>query len=47
MFHLLEFVAFKVKEAEAYGLEALNEKLEFNEEEVLNDNAEFSFIINY
>ena len=28
------------KEVEAYGLEALNEKLEFNEEEVLNNNAE-------
>ena len=37
---MLEFAAFKAKEVEAYGLEALNEKLQFNEEEVLNNNAE-------
>ena len=37
---MLEFAAFKIKEVESYGLEALNEKLEFNEEEVLNNNAE-------
>ena len=37
---MLEFAAFKIKEVESYGLEALNENLEFNEEEVLNNNAE-------
>ena len=37
---MLEFATFEVKEVEAYGLEDLNEKLKFNEEEVLNDNAE-------
>ena len=37
---MLEFAAFKIKEVEAYCLEALNEKLEFHEEEVLNNNAE-------
>ena len=36
---MLEFAAFKIKEVESYGLEALNENLEFNEE-VLNNNAE-------
>ena len=37
---MLEFAAFKAKEVEAYGQEALNEKLQFNEEEVLKNNVE-------
>lgn len=37
---MLEFASFKVKEIELYGLEALNESLKFNEEEVLNKNSE-------
>ena len=38
--NLLEFASFKAKEVEAYGMEALHEKLQFNEEEVLNKNAD-------
>ena len=38
--NLLEFAAFKAKEVESYGKEALNEKLTFNEEEVLNKNID-------
>lgn len=37
---LVEFAAFKAKEVEAYGLDALKEEMLFNEEEVLNDNLE-------
>ena len=38
--NMLEFAAFKAKEVEAYGKEALNEELQFNEEEVLKNNAD-------
>ena len=38
--NMLEFASFKVKEVELYGLEALNETLKFNEEEVLNNNSD-------
>ena len=38
--NMLEFASFKAKEVEAYGQEALNEKLQFNEEEVLKNNAD-------
>ena len=38
--NMLEFASFKAKEVEAYGQEALNEKLQFNEEEVLKNNVE-------
>ena len=37
---MLEFAAFKVKEVESFGLEALNENLKFNEEEILNVNKD-------
>ena len=37
---MLEFAAFKVKEVESFGLEALNENLKFNEEEILNINKD-------
>ena len=37
---MLEFASFKIKEVELYGLEVLNEKLKFNEEEILNINKE-------
>jgi len=37
---MLEFAAFKVKEVESYGLEALNENMKFNEEDILNSNKE-------
>ena len=37
---MLEFAAFKAKEVESIGLEALNENLKFNEEEVLKNNVE-------
>jgi leucyl-tRNA synthetase len=37
---MLEFSAFKAKEVESIGLEALNENLKFNEEEVLKNNVE-------
>ena len=32
---MLEFASFKVKEVEQFGLDALDENLKFNEEEVL------------
>jgi leucyl-tRNA synthetase len=38
--NMLEFAAFKVKEVESLGKEALNEQLQFNEEEVLKNNIE-------
>jgi isoleucyl-tRNA synthetase len=38
--NMLEFAAYKIKEVEAIGLEALNETLKFKEEEVLTQNAE-------
>jgi len=38
--NMLEFASFKVKEVEQFGLEALNENLKFNEEEVLKENVE-------
>ena len=38
--NMLEFAAFKAKEVENFGQEALNEELQFNEEEVLKNNAE-------
>ena len=38
--NMLEFSAYKIKEVEAIGLEALNETLKFKEEEVLTQNAE-------
>ena len=38
--NMLEFAAFKAKEVENYGQEALNEELQFNEEEVLKNNVE-------
>ena len=38
--NMLEFASFKAKEVEAIGQEALNEKLQFNEEEVLKNNIE-------
>ena len=38
--NMLEFAAFKAKEVEAYGKEALNEELQFNEEEVLKNNVD-------
>ena len=38
--NMLEFAAFKAKEVETYGQEALNEELQFNEEEVLKNNVE-------
>ena len=37
---MLEFAAFKVKEVESYGLEALNENMKFNEEDILNSNKD-------
>ena len=37
---MLEFAAFKAKEVESLGKEALNEQLQFNEEEVLKNNIE-------
>ena len=37
---MLEFAAFKAKEIENFGKEVLNENLQFNEEEVLNNNVE-------
>ena len=37
---MLEFAAFKVKEVESFGLEALNENLKFKEEEILNANKD-------
>jgi len=38
--NMLEFAAFKAKEIENFGKEVLNENLQFNEEEVLNNNVE-------
>ena len=38
--NMLEFAAFKAKEVESLGKEALNEQLQFNEEEVLKNNIE-------
>ena len=38
--NMLEFAAFKAKEVESLGKEALNEQLQFNEEEVLKNNVE-------
>ena len=38
--NMLEFAAFKAKEIENYGKDVLNENLQFNEEEVLNNNIE-------
>ena len=38
--NMLEFASFKAKEVETYGQEALNEELQFNEEEVLKNNAD-------
>ncbi len=38
--NMLEFASFKAKEVEAIGQEALNEKLQFNEEEVLKNNVD-------
>ena len=38
--NMLEFAAYKVKEVETLGLDALNETLKFNEEEALKNNAE-------
>ena len=37
---MLEFAAFKAKEVETYGQEALKEELQFNEEEVLKTNVD-------
>ena len=37
---MLEFAAFKVKEVESFGLEALNENLKFKEEEILKANKD-------
>ena len=37
---MLEFAAFKIKEVESFELEALNENLKFNEEEILNVNKD-------
>ena len=38
--NMLEFAAFKAKEIENFGKDVLNENLQFNEEEVLNNNVE-------
>ena len=38
--NMLEFAAFKAKEVENLGKDALNEQLQFNEEEVLKNNVE-------
>ena len=38
--NMLEFAAFKAKEVESLGKEALNEQLQFNEEQVLKNNIE-------
>ena len=37
---MLEFASFKAKEVENYGKEALEDHLQFNEEEVLKNNIE-------
>ena len=38
--NFLEFASFLIKEVENYGLDALDEKLQFDEEKVLNENIE-------
>jgi len=38
--NMLEFASFKAKEVETYRKEALNEELQFNEEEVLKNNVD-------
>ena len=38
--NMLEFASFKVKEVEQFGLDALDENLKFNEEEVLKENVD-------
>ena len=38
--NMLEFAAFKAKEVETYGQDALKEELQFNEEEVLKNNVD-------
>jgi leucyl-tRNA synthetase len=38
--NMLEFASFKLKEVEQFGLEALDENLKFNEEEVLKENID-------
>ena len=36
--NMLEFAAFKIKEMEIYGIDTLNDNLNFNEEEILKNN---------
>ena len=38
--NFLEFASFLIKEVENNGLQALSDKLDFNEENVLNENIE-------
>ena len=38
--NMLEFASFKLKEVEQFGLEALDENLKLNEEEVLKENID-------